>query len=162
MSISVYGNNPWGKNKTDQHQVKTILLKSIRRILKISWSQKLIKEEVRRRDGRKAISTKIKWEEGGKKWRRHQYNSKTKTVSWLPIVYRRNPHSELFESYFSYLNDHAFEVVMSNVRNEENRKSPTFIAYTLSVSSMDQQRLLSQAPPRSPVSLQCQFLYLLP
>ena len=60
ISVLLYGSETWKMNKTDEKMVDTFLHKSLRRILKIYWPQKVTNEEVRRRAGIEKISITIK------------------------------------------------------------------------------------------------------
>ena len=74
-------------NKTDEIMVDTFLHKSLRRILKIYWRQKVTNEEVRRRAGIEKISIAIKqrrWKWLGHILRMDNTRHVKVAISWTP------------------------------------------------------------------------------
>ena len=60
LYVLLYGSETWKMTNNDETMVDTFLHKSLRRILKMYWSQKVTNEEVRKRAGVEQISTTIK------------------------------------------------------------------------------------------------------
>ena len=60
LSDLLCGSETWKRTKNDEHLMNTFLHKSIRRIFKIYWSQKVTNEKVKRNPGMESINTQSK------------------------------------------------------------------------------------------------------
>ena len=92
ISVLLYGSETWKMTKGDEHLLDTFLHKSLRRILKVYWPQRVSMETVRERAGMEPISSMVKkrrW-----KWIGHVLRmDKTKhariALTWTPEGKRR-------------------------------------------------------------------------
>lgn len=87
LSVLLYGSETWKMTKKDEHMVDTFLHKSLRRILKIYWPQRVSNEEVRERAGIEIISVTIKrrrWKWLGHVLRMENTRHAKLAVTWTP------------------------------------------------------------------------------
>ena len=87
ISVLLYGSETWKMTKNDENMVDTFLHKSIRRILKIYWPQKVTNDEVRKRAGIEKISVTIKrrrWKWLGHVLRMENNRHAKIAISWTP------------------------------------------------------------------------------
>ena len=87
ISVLLYGSETWKMTKGDEHILDTFLHKSLRRILKIYWPQKVRNETVRERAGMEPISNIVRQRRW--KWIGHVLRmDKTKhariALTWTP------------------------------------------------------------------------------
>ena len=87
LSVLLYGSETWKMTKNDETMVDTFLHKSLRRILKIYWPQKVTNEEVRKRADIEQTSTTIRrrrWKWLGHVLRMENTRHAKIAVTWTP------------------------------------------------------------------------------
>lgn len=87
ISVLLYGSETWKMTKNDESLVDTFLHKSLRRMLKIYWPQKVTNEEVRSRAGIEKVSDTIKrrrWKWLGHVLRMGNTRHAKIAISWTP------------------------------------------------------------------------------